>query len=102
MAIVISSDDFLEFNQYWDISDNLSTDDLKKLRQKIPEGRSLVAICVLRDTHPLWENYTNTEVSYLRWEHASEHHAGAQLRPILNMQAWSISHPVGNIYVVYA
>lgn len=102
MAIVISSDEFREFNQYWDISDNLSTDDLKKLRQKIPEGRQLVAICVLRDTHPLWENYTNTEVTYLNWEHASEHHAGAQLRPILNMQAWYIQQPVGDIYVVYA
>jgi hypothetical protein len=92
MAIVISSDEFREFNQYWDISDNLSTDDLKKLRQKIPEGRQIVAICILRDTHPLWENYTNTEVTYLRWEHAS----GAELRT-----TWSIQHPVGDIYVVY-
>jgi len=104
--IVFSSDEFLSIfgrtGHYWDISDNLSTDDLKKLRQKIPEGRSYVAAYVLRDIDSAWKNYTNTEVSYLRWEHASEHHAGAQLRPILNMQAWSISHPVGDIYVVYA
>jgi hypothetical protein len=99
MAIVISSDEFREFNQYWDISDNLSTDDLKKLRQKIPEGRQLVSISVLRDTHPAWENYTNTEVTYMNWEHASEHLAGAQIR---SHNLWYILHPVGDIYVVYA
>ena len=98
MAIVISSDDFREFDMYWDISDNLSTDDLKKLRQKIPDGSQLVAICVLRDTHSEWKNYTNTEVSYLTREHASEHHSGAELKS--NM--WYIRHPVGDIYVVYA
>ena len=99
MAIVISSDDFRDFNQYWDISDNLSTDDIKKLRQKIPEGHHLVSLCVLRDTHPLWENYTNTEFTYLNWEHSSEHHAGSQRR---SHDLWYINHPVGNIYVVYS
>ena len=97
MAIVISSDEFREFDMYWDISDNLSTDDLKKLRKKIPDGYQLVAICVLRDTHSEWKNYTNTEVTYLTKEHASEHHSGAELQSNI----WYIQHPVGDIYVVY-
>jgi hypothetical protein len=105
MAIVLSSDNFLasfgHTGLYWEIVDNISTDDLKKLRQKIPAGRQFVSAYVLRDTNWAWRNYSNTEVTYLQWEHASEHHAGAELRPILYARAWSILHPVGDIYVVY-
>lgn len=101
MAIVISSNHFLSsFDQmYWEITDNLSTDDVKKLRQKVPG--QFVGAYVLRDSHVEWKNYINTEVTYLSWEHASEYHAGAELRPLHNTHTWYIQHPVGDIYVVY-
>lgn len=104
MAIVLSRNEFLRSvgvkGQYWDVSDNVT--DLRIL-EGIPGGRTFVGLYVLRDTNPGWTNYVNTVVRYARWEHASEHHAGAELRPVNGaMAAWSIVHPVGDLYVVYA
>lgn len=105
MAVVLSNENFLatfgRTCQYWDITDNLSTDDIKKLRQKVPDNHQFISAYVLRDRNPAWKNYVNTEVTYLRAEHASPYHAGASQRPILSMQGWFIIHPVGDIYVVY-
>jgi hypothetical protein len=104
MAIVLSRNDFLRGvgipGRYWEVSDNVT--DLRIL-EGIPAGRTFVGLYVLRDTNPGWSNYSNTVVRYARWESASEHHAGAELRPILNgtMSMWSIVHPVGDLYVVY-
>ena len=105
MAVTLSSEKFLQDvgiqGQYWEVTDNVT--DLRVL-EGIPEGHKFVGLYVLRDIHPRWFNYCNTVVRYARWESASEHHAGAELRPILDgtMSMWSIVHPVGDLYVVYA
>ena len=107
MTIILTNDAFhaiFEDSQYWNITDHISTDHVKKLRNKIPEGH-FIAAYVLGDTNSAWKNYANTEVTYLDWEPASEHHAGAEIwywESDSELQpAWSTLHPVGDIYIVY-
>jgi hypothetical protein len=103
MAIVLSSDNFLgEVGKgpYWEVTDNVTD---MSILEGIPEGHKFVGVYVLRDTHPKWRNYCNKVVKYARWEQASPYHAGAELRPVNGtMLIWSIAHPVGDLYIVYA
>ena len=101
MAIYMSKEEFIPFGKglYWDVTDNIVD-----MRHLIRKGCTIVGVYVLRDIHPKWSNYCNTMVRYARWEHAAQHHAGAEIRSILNdtLLVWSIIHPVGDLYVVYA
>jgi hypothetical protein len=104
MAITIHEHDFLRGvgaqGLYWDVTDNLTE---LHLLGDIPDGRTFVGAYVLRDTNKAWKNYTNTVATYARWEHALESHSGAERRSVNGtLGMWSITHPVGDLYIVYA
>jgi hypothetical protein len=104
MAISLHESDFIRGvgaqGLYWEVSDNLTE---LHLLGDIPMGRIFVGAYVLRDTNKAWKNYTNTVATYARWEQASERHSGAELRQVNGtMGVWSIVHPVGDLYIVYA